>query len=127
MAKIMIVDDSTDVQILMNDFLVAHQHEIVAFANNGIEAIEKYNSIKPEIVLLDLELPQLDGLSVLKEIKSKDPNVKIIIITGNDSISIFRECSNLGALAFILKPYNLNEVLDTITYVSEISPLENLS
>ena len=123
----MIVDDSTDVQILMNDFLVAHQHEIVAFANNGIEAIEKYNSIKPEIVLLDLELPQLDGLSVLKEIKSKNPNVKIIIITGNDSLRTFRECSDLGALAFILKPYDLNEVLDTITYVSEISPLENLS
>lgn len=121
----MIIDDSNEARILMNDFLLAQQHEVVALANDGIEAIQKYNSIKPELILLDLEMPKLDGLSILKQIKSKDPNAKIIILTGNDNMSVFKECSNLGVLAFILKPYDLNEVLSTITYACEITPLEN--
>lgn len=122
----MIVDDSEEARFLMRDFLLAQQHEVVALANDGIEALEKYKLFKPELILLDLEMPKLDGFNVLKKIKSSDPNAKIIILTGNDDMNVYKECSNSGAIAFILKPFDLNEVLSTITYAAEISPLENL-
>lgn len=123
----MIADDSEEARFLMRDFLLAQHHEVVALATDGIETLEKYNSFKPELVLLDLGMPKLDGLNVLKKIKSNDPNAKIIILTGNDDMNIYKECSNSGALAFILKPFDLNEVLSTISYAVEISPLENLT
>jgi two-component system chemotaxis response regulator CheY len=116
----MIVDDFEESRLLLKDFLLAHNHNVVAEASDGIEAIEKYNSEKPEIVFLDLIMPKLDGLSVLKQIRFHDPASKIIVITGNDSVEIFEECTSLGALAFLTKPIDLNDVLSAISFSNEI-------
>ena len=116
MTRVMIVDDFEESRLLLKDFLLAHNHNVVAEASDGIEAIEKYNSEKPEIVFLDLIMPKLDGLSVLKQIRFHDPTSKIIVITGNDSVEIFEECTSLGALAFLTKPIDLNDVLSAISF-----------
>ena len=68
MTRIMIVDDSEELRLAIKDFLLIHNHHVVAEASVGIEAIEKYYSEKPELVFLDLAMPKLDGLSVLKKI-----------------------------------------------------------
>ena len=68
MTRIMIVDDSEELRLAMKDFLLIHNHNVVAEASDGIETIEKYHSEKPELVFLDLTIPKLDGLSVLKKI-----------------------------------------------------------
>ena len=120
MTRVMIVDDFEESRLLLKDFLLAHNHNVVAEASDGIEAIEKYNSEKPEIVFLDLIMPKLDGLSVLKQIRFHDPTSKIIVITGNDSVEIFEECTSLGALAFLTKPIDLNDVLSAISFSNEI-------
>ena len=121
MTRIMIVDDSEESRFLLKDFLLAHDHDVVAEASDGIEAIEKYYSQKPELVFLDLVIPKLDGLSVLKKIRFQDSTSKIIVITGNDSIEIFQECTSLGVLAFLTKPINFNDVLSAISFLDEIS------
>lgn len=119
MTRIMIADDSEELRLAMKNFLLIHNHNVVAEVNNGIEAIEKYFSKKPELVFLDLPIPKLDGLSVLKKIRFQDPDSKIIVMTDNDNIEIFEECTRLGVLAFLIKPFDLNDVLSTISFSKE--------
>ena len=119
MTRTMIVDDSEELRLAMKDFLLIHNHNVVAEASDGIEAIEKYHSEKPELVFLDLTIPKLDGLSVLKKIRFQDPTSKIIVITGNDDMKIFEECIRLGVLAFLIKPFDLNDVLSAISFSKE--------
>lgn len=121
MTRVMIVDDSEESRLLLKDFLLAHNHDVVAEASDGVEAIEKYYSKQPELIFLDLVMPKLDGLSVLKKIRSQDHSSKIIVLTGNDDPEIFNECTKLGVLAFLIKPFNLNDVLDIISFSNEIT------
>jgi two-component system chemotaxis response regulator CheY len=115
----MIIDDSEELRLAMKDFLLIHNHNVVAEASDGIEAIEKYHSEKPELVFLDLTIPKLDGLSVLKKIRFQDPASKIIVMTGNNDMKIFEECTRLGVLAFLIKPFDLNDVLSAISFSKE--------
>lgn len=119
MTRTMIVDDSEELRLAIKDFLLIHNHNVVVEASDGIEAIEKYHSEKPELVFLDLTIPKLDGLSVLKKIRFQDPTSKIIVITGNDDMKIFEECTRLGVLAFLIKPFDLNDVLSAISFSNE--------
>jgi two-component system chemotaxis response regulator CheY len=121
MTRMMIVDASEESRLLMKDFLLAHNHNVVAEASDGIEAIEKYHSEKPDLIFLDLEMPKLDGLSVLRKIKFQDHTSKIIVITSNDDIKIFEECTRLGVLAFLTKPFDLNDVLSAISFSNEMT------
>ncbi len=124
MTKMMIVDDSKESHLLMKDFLLAHNHNVVAEASDGIEAISKYYSEKPELIFLDLAIHTLDGLSVLKKIQFQDPCSKFIVIISNDNIEIFEKCIRLGVVAFLIKPFNLNDVLSTISFSNEIIPMK---
>ena len=121
MTRIMIVDASEESRLLMKDFLLAHNYNVVDEASDGIEAIEKYHSEKPDLIFLDLEMPKLDGLSVLRKIKFQDHTSKIIVITSNDDIKIFEECTRLGVLAFLTKPFDLNDVLSAISFSNEMT------
>jgi len=121
MTRVMIVDDSEDARSLLKDFLLVHNHDVVAEASDGVEAIEKYYSKKPDLIFLDLVIPKIDGLSVLKKIRSHDHSSKIIILTGNDNPEIFNECTKLGVLAFLVKPFNLNDILDIISFSNEVT------
>jgi len=121
MTRIMIVDASEESRLLMKDFLLAYNYNVVAEASDGIEAIEKYHSEKPDLIFLDLEMPKLDGLSVLRKIKFQDHTSKIIVITSNDDIKIFEECTHLGVLAFLTKPFDLNDVLSAISFSNEMT------
>ena len=121
MTNVMIVDDSEELRLVLKDFLSIHNHNVIAEASDGIKAIEKYNSEKPDLVFLDLSLPKLDGLSVLKKIQSQDPTSKIIVMTGNDNIEIFEECTRLGVLAFLVKPFDLNDILSIISFSNDLT------
>lgn len=121
MTRMMIVDASEESRLLMKDFLLAHNYNVVDEASDGIEAIEKYHSEKPDLIFLDLEMPKLDGLSVLRKIKFQDHTSKIIVITSNDDIKIFEECTRLGVLAFLTKPFDLNDVLSAISFSNEMT------
>ncbi|GBL41262.1 protein CcdB [Nitrosarchaeum sp.] len=121
MTRMMIVDASKESRLLMKDFLLAHNHNVVAEASDGIEAIEKYHSEKPDLIFLDLAMSKLDGLSVLRKIRFQDHTSKIIVITGNDDIKIFEECTRLGVLAFLTKPFDFTDVLSAISFSNEMT------
>ena len=121
MTRMMIVDASKESRLLMKNFLLAHNHNVIAEASDGIEAIEKYNSEKPDLIFLDLAMSKLDGLSVLRKIRFQDHTSKIIVITGNDDIKIFEECTRLGVLAFLTKPFDLTDILSVISFSNEMT------
>ena len=115
MARIMVTDDSDAIRMVLKDILKIGHHELVAEATNGMEAVEKFNKTKPDLLLLDLAMPKKDGMSALKEILARNPSAKIIMITASDNLSTMTECINAGALAYLLKPFNFEDVLKTIS------------
>ena len=119
MARVLVADDSDAIRMVLRDVLAIGHHEITAEANNGIEAVEMFDSSRPDIVLLDIAMPKKDGLAALKEIMAKDPRAKVIMITASDNLKTINECISEGALAYILKPFDFEDVLKSISMVLE--------
>ena len=119
MANVMIVDDSDAIRMVLKDILVIGQHNLIAELSSGIGAFEEYVKSKPDIVLLDMAMPKKDGLSVLKEIISHNPKAKVIMISASDNQETVKGCINAGASAYILKPFNFQEVLNVIIRVAQ--------
>lgn len=113
----MIADDSDAIRMVLKDILTIGQHELVAEATNGIETIEEYKKSRPDILLLDVAMPKKDGISALKEIISTEPSAKIIMITASDNQNTMKDCLDAGASAYILKPFDFQDVLNVISNV----------
>ena len=108
MAKIMVVDDDDGILNLLERFLVSLGYEAI-MADNGEEALERMNE-RPEIVILDIMMPGMNGLQVLDKIKEKAPSTEVIVITGLDSTGLGIECLERGAFEFMAKPLNLDHL-----------------
>lgn len=118
MVNVMIVDDSDAIRMVLKDILVIGQHNMVADLSSGINILEEYTRVKPDIVLLDMAMPKKDGLMILREITQHNPHAKIIMISASDNQETIKDCLKAGARAYILKPFNFQDVLDTINKVS---------
>ncbi len=114
MARIMIADDSDAIRMVLKDVIQIGHHELVAEAVNGDEAVKIFNATKPDLLLLDLAMPKKDGLGVIKEIMATNPNAKIVMITASDNLKIMQECLKEGALSYVLKPFDFDQVLKII-------------
>lgn len=117
MARIMIADDSDAIRMVLRDILDIGHHELVAEATNGLDTVEKFNEIKPDLLLLDVAMPKKDGIHALKEILATNINAKIVMITASDNLNTMTTCIDSGALAYLLKPFNFEDVLKTITKI----------
>ena len=115
MAKILIADDSDAIRLVLKDILSIGEHEVLAEANDGAEAVVLYQQCSPQILLLDLAMPKKDGLTVVKEVIAYDPDAKIILITASDDQKIINQCLEHGAKSHISKPFDFNTVLKAIT------------
>ncbi|WP_245867329.1 response regulator [Candidatus Nitrosotalea bavarica] len=117
MASVMIVDDSDAIRMVLKDIVTIGKHKLAGELQNGEGALQEYIKLKPDIVLLDMAMPKKDGVSVLKEIIEFNPVANVIMISASDNQQTVKECLRLGARAYILKPFNFQEVLDIITKV----------
>ena len=113
----MIADDSDAIRMVLKDILEIGKHDLVAEASDGQETVQEFIRTNPDLVLLDMAMPKKDGLSALKEIISMRPDAKIVMITASDNQATMKECVKAGALAYILKPFNFQDVLRTIAHV----------
>ena len=111
----MIVDDSDAIRMVLKDILEIGKHDLAGEASNGEDAVKEFNKTNPDLVLLDIAMPKKDGLSALKEIISLRPDAKVVMITASDNQHTMKDCISAGALAYILKPFNFQDVLKTIT------------
>ena len=110
MAKILVVDDAAFMRVRAAKVLTDNGHE-VAEAENGIEAIKKYVEWKPDAVLMDITMPEMDGLTALKEIRKIDPNARIAMVTAMGQQAIVMQALKDGAKDFVLKPMQADRVL----------------
>jgi DNA-binding NtrC family response regulator len=122
--KILIVDDDPGIQLLLSDFLAGFGHEEVT-VGSGEEALVELNNSNFDVVFLDLMLPGIGGIEVLREIKSSNPGCEVIIITGHGSASSAIQALNLGAYAYINKPFDFQELDQMLNRVKELIELRH--
>lgn len=115
MAKVLVADDSDAIRQVLHDILIIGKHELVGEAIDGNEAVEKYNQLQPDLLLLDLAMPKKDGLTVVKEIIEFYPNARILLITASDNQFIIKQCLEAGAIASISKPFDFDKALKVIS------------
>ena len=113
MAKILVVDDASFMRMKCSKMLTSNGHEVIE-ASTGAEAVENYKASRPDAVLLDITMPDMDGLQALKEIRKIDPNARIAMVTAMGQQSIVMEALKSGAQDFIVKPFDPERVLAAV-------------
>ncbi|MPL97400.1 Chemotaxis protein CheY [bioreactor metagenome] len=114
MAKIMIVDDAAFMRITIKNMLKKSSHEVVGEAENGKVAVERYRTLIPDIITMDITMPEMDGLAALKEILRVNPTAKIIMVSAMGQEAMVREAIMSGAKGFIVKPFKEEGILSAI-------------
>ncbi|MCX7912171.1 MAG: response regulator [Dehalococcoidales bacterium] len=113
MAKVMVVDDAMFMRKKCAQFLAQNGYEVVEAAN-GLEAVNKYQQMKPDAVLLDITMPDMDGLQTLKEILKIDPGAKVSMCSAMGQQSMVIEALKSGACDFVVKPFDASRVLSAV-------------
>jgi len=116
MAKILVVDDAEFLRVRIKKLLCGAGYDVIE-AENGIKAIETYNSEQPNVVLMDITMPELDGLAALKQIKGTDPEAKVVMLTALGQESVVLEAIKAGAKDFVVKPFDPDRVLAAVQKV----------
>ncbi len=116
--KILIVDDSRQIRKSLRDILEKYEYDVVGEASSGTEAINLFNSILPDIVMLDIIMPKLGGIETLRILRSINKEVKVIMVSALDSLERVKECMKAGANHDILKPFEEAKVIEIIKKVA---------
>ncbi len=111
MKRVMIVDDAAFMRISIKNMLTKNGFDVVGEAENGKVAVQKYDELKPDIVTLDITMPEMDGLQALKEIMKMDPGANVIMISAMGQESMVRDAVMSGAKGFIVKPFKEDVIL----------------
>ena len=118
MAKnIMIVDDAAFMRMMIKDIFTKNGYNIVGEAENGKKAIDVYTECKPDLVLMDITIPEMDGIQALKGIRANDPNAAIIMCSAMGQQAMVIEAIQSGAKDFIVKPFQAERVLEAVKKV----------
>ncbi|HLR92046.1 MAG TPA: response regulator [Atopostipes sp.] len=115
--RVLIVDDAAFMRIKLKDFLEKNNYEVAGEAENGHEAIEKYKELQPDIVTMDITMPELDGVEALKEIKAFDPGASVLMCSAMGQQSMVMDAIRAGALDFIVKPFDTERVIRALDKV----------
>ena len=118
MAKnILICDDAAFMRMMIKDILTKNGYNVAGEAENGLKAVEKYNELKPDLVLTDITMPEMDGIQALKTIKSGDPSAMVIMCSAMGQQAMVIESIQAGAKDFIVKPFQAERVLEAVKKV----------
>ncbi|MGG1660668.1 response regulator [Brevibacillus sp. NRS-1366] len=114
MARLLIVDDAAFMRRMLTDML-SGLHEICGEASNGLEAVEQYKRLRPDIVTMDLTMPVMHGIDAMKEILHYDEEAKVLICSALGHRQKVLEAMKTGALDFVVKPFQKEQILDAIS------------
>jgi two-component system chemotaxis response regulator CheY len=112
--KVLIVDDAAFMRMMIKDILTKNGFEVVGEAENGAKAVEKYQELRPDLTTMDITMPEMDGISAVKQIKKIDPNAKVIMCSAMGQQAMVIEAIQSGARDFIVKPFQPDRVLEAI-------------
>lgn len=120
MAKsVMICDDAAFMRMMIRDILTKNGFAVAGEAENGLKAIEKYKETTPDLVLMDITMPEMDGIQALKEIKKIDENAKVVMCSAMGQQAMVIESIQAGARDFIVKPFQADRVIEAVKKVLE--------
>lgn len=114
---ILIVDDAAFMRMMIKDVLTKNGFEVLGEAENGAKAIEKYKELQPNLTIMDITMPEVDGIQAVKEIKKMDPNAKIIMCSAMGQQAMVIEAIQAGAKDFIVKPFQADRVIEAVKKV----------
>lgn len=118
MAKnILIVDDAAFMRMMIKDILTKNGYNVVGEAENGLKAIEKFTELTPDLVLMDITMPELNGIDALKSIKEKNPSASVIMCSAMGQQAMVIEAIQAGAKDFIVKPFQAERVIEAVKKV----------
>ncbi|MFS0727852.1 response regulator [Paenibacillus sp. 1P07SE] len=112
--RILIVDDAAFMRMMIRDILSKNGYEVVGEAQDGAQAVEKYKELKPDLITMDITMPEMDGISALKEIKKMDGNAKVIMCSAMGQQAMVIDAIQAGAKDFIVKPFQADRVIEAI-------------
>jgi len=115
--RILVVDDAAFMRMMMKDILTKNGYTVVGEAENGAKAIEKYKELKPDLVIMDITMPEVDGIQAVKGIKQIDENANIIMCSAMGQQAMVIESIQAGAKDFIVKPFQAERVLEAVRKV----------
>ena len=115
--NILVCDDAAFMRMMIKDILTKNGYNIAGEAENGKKAVEKYNETKPDLVLMDITMPEMDGIQALKAIKQMDPGASVIMCSAMGQQAMVIEAIQSGAKDFIVKPFQAERVLEAVKKV----------
>ena len=118
---VLIVDDADFMRMMLRDIIEDMGMEVAAEASDGIQAVEQYRQKKPDLVLLDITMPVMDGLEALKEIIKHDSEANVVMITALGQKEQVLACIKAGARDFIIKPFDQERVTETLDHLMSAS------
>lgn len=118
MAKgILVVDDAAFMRMMIKDVLTKNGFEVVGEAENGAKAVENYKELDPELIIMDITMPEMDGIQAVKEVKKLNPDAKIIMCSAMGQQAMVIEAIQAGAKDFIVKPFQADRVVEAVSKV----------
>jgi len=115
--NILICDDAAFMRMMIKDILSKNGYTVAGEAENGARAVEKYAEVKPDLVLMDITMPEMDGIQALKKIKEADPAANVIMCSAMGQQAMVIEAIQSGAKDFIVKPFQADRVLEAVKKV----------
>ncbi|MGA2926032.1 MAG: response regulator [Solirubrobacteraceae bacterium] len=115
MARVLIVDDDEVARKLIRRALASSGHEIVGEAGNGVEAVQRFDQLRPQLTTLDITMPEQDGISALAQIVAIDPDARVIMCSALDRAATVLDALTLGARAFVVKPFRRPRLLAAVS------------
>lgn len=113
--RVLIVDDAAFMRMMIKDILTKNVYDVVGEAENGQVAVEKYRDLKPDLVTMDITMPEMDGIAAVKEIKSQDPAARVIMCSAMGQQAMVIDAIQAGAKDFIVKPFQPERVLEAVS------------
>lgn len=123
MKRVLIVDDASFMRMSIKNMLANYDFEVVGEAENGVMAIEKYKELQPDIVTMDITMPEMDGLEALREIKKIDPGASVVMVSALGQEARMKEAIIYGAKGFIVKPFKEEMLISAIIKIIKINTL----
>ena len=115
--RVLVVDDAAFMRMMIKDILKKGGYQVVGEAEDGIKAVEKYKELKPDLVTMDITMPEMDGITAVKEIRNIDPNALIIMCSAMGQQAMVIDAIQAGAKDFVVKPFQPDRVLEAVKKV----------
>lgn len=115
--RVLITDDTAFMRMTLRNVLEKNGYEIVGEAEDGYQAVEQYMLSKPDLVTMDITMPNMDGITAIKKIMEKDPEARIVVVSAMGQKALVIEALNSGAKDFIVKPFQPDRIVEALQKV----------